>query len=466
LLLFFLINNPDFRDADNDGYVDSNDEFPNDSSQWIDSDGDGYGDNENGLNPDIFPNDPNEWSDFDGDGVGDNSDAFPYYPNEWEDTDGDGVGDNSDVFPNNPNEWSDFDNDGIGSNADKNPYVDLSFKITLDKFIIKNRVDILPWAQVYINLIVNNNTILIDDNENPFRVILNREQLINFEYELDINDNINSDFTDINIILYDKDLITNDDVIDINSVAGEETLTIRYNHKENTVSTNNYTEGLDGILWYNIELPQKIQTINDTINQTFQWNFKNKLYEINLEIPIEKYEYYLNRDSDRTPQSKGNYAMASYVTSKDSVIIKLSDILTNIIEKENFNEIETANFVLRLVQENIQYTLDNDTKGCVEYWRYPVETLVEMRGDCEDTSVLYSSIMESIDFDTVLLFYILENDIGHLAVGVNIQQDYSGHYIEYRSLKYYYCETTSYGFNLGEIPSDINTEPEKIIHII
>ena len=32
-------------DGDNDGWVDQLDVFPSDSSQWMDTDGDGYGDN-------------------------------------------------------------------------------------------------------------------------------------------------------------------------------------------------------------------------------------------------------------------------------------------------------------------------------------------------------------------------------------------------------------------------------------
>jgi hypothetical protein len=225
------------------------------------------------------------------------------------------------------------------------------------------------------------------------------------------------------------------------------------------------SEGLDGKVWYLVTIPHEIEPKQHTFNETYQWSFNNMIWEINLEIPIEKYEYYLNLDTDRTPQNKGNNAMSSYVTSKDTIILQLSNKLNNIIEIQNFNEIEAANFILRFVQENIQYSLDNDTKGCTEYWRYPIETLVEKSGDCEDTSVLYSSIMESLDYKTILLFYILDNDVGHLAVGVNINQDYSGKFIEYNTLKYYYCETTSYGFNLGEIPSDIDKEPERIIQI-
>jgi len=86
-----------FIDSDGDGYIDDNDAFPNDPSETTDSDGDGVGDNS-----DAFDNDPTETVDRDGDGVGDNSDAFDNDPTETVDRDGDGVGDNSDAYPNNP----------------------------------------------------------------------------------------------------------------------------------------------------------------------------------------------------------------------------------------------------------------------------------------------------------------------------------------------------------------------------
>ncbi len=459
LLSIFILNNPNFKDTDKDGYVDSEDVFPNDNSEHIDSDGDGVGDNS-----DVFPNDPSEWSDFDGDGVGDNSDEFPFYPNEWIDTDGDGVGDNSDEFPNDPSEWSDYDNDGIGSNLDKNPYVDLSINISLEKFVITKRVDLLRWGQIYIKFVINNENITIDNYGSPWRVILNNEQDIDFNYQFDIPDDTDSDFLDFEIIIYDKDWITKDDKIDISTSTSEEILKIRYNFKENTVTSNNYSEGTEGKLWYKITLPKEVIPEQNTINQTYNWNFNNQKYEISLEIPIEKYEYYLNVDVNRTPQQIGFAAMASYVTPKDKTVIQLSEKLNDIIVNQGFDKIESVNFILRFIQQNIQYSLDNETKGCTEYWRFPIETLFEKSGDCEDTSLLFSSIMESLEYDTVLLFYVLDDNIGHLAVGVNIDIDLSGYFIEYKNMDYYYCETTSYGFNIGEIPSDIDTEP-KIIPI-
>jgi len=108
----------EWMDSDGDGYGDNYaDAFPMDPMEWMDSDGDGYGDNS-----DTFPMDPMEWMDSDGDGYGDNyADAFPMDPTEWEDSDGDGYGDNSDAFPMDPMEWMDSDGDGYGDNSDNCP---------------------------------------------------------------------------------------------------------------------------------------------------------------------------------------------------------------------------------------------------------------------------------------------------------------------------------------------------------
>ena len=48
------------------------DAFPEDVTQWDDTDGDGYGDNPDGNDSDAFPTNPEQWSDSDGDGYGDN----------------------------------------------------------------------------------------------------------------------------------------------------------------------------------------------------------------------------------------------------------------------------------------------------------------------------------------------------------------------------------------------------------
>ena len=113
-------------DSDGDGVNDLADAFPLDATQSSDIDGDGYGDNQDGLNPDAFKFDETQWADQDGDGYGDNpvgndSDLFPTNEDQWQDADGDGYGDNrdgqdGDQFPSESTQWADQDLDGYGDN--------------------------------------------------------------------------------------------------------------------------------------------------------------------------------------------------------------------------------------------------------------------------------------------------------------------------------------------------------------
>ena len=116
------------QDSDFDGFSDTNDTYPNDATQWRDSDGDGYGDNPLGANgdgcPQISGNSTLEvvgCPDHDGDGYPDIVDDLPFEETQWEDLDGDGFGDNIlgenyDFFKFDPTQQVDTDQDGYGDN--------------------------------------------------------------------------------------------------------------------------------------------------------------------------------------------------------------------------------------------------------------------------------------------------------------------------------------------------------------
>ena len=96
-------------DSDGDGYsnpifdytvADGADAIPDDKTQWIDRDGDGFGDNLQGNNPDSCPD---EFGLSNQDGV-----------LGCLDSDGDGWSDSIDTFPEDITQHSDFDNDGFG----------------------------------------------------------------------------------------------------------------------------------------------------------------------------------------------------------------------------------------------------------------------------------------------------------------------------------------------------------------
>lgn len=92
-------------DSDGDGYSDTTDTFPVDGSQWSDVDEDGYGDNPDGFQGDACPGSPGTstndrfgCADTDSDGWSNANDAFPTVSSQHLDTDNDGFGDNADGF--------------------------------------------------------------------------------------------------------------------------------------------------------------------------------------------------------------------------------------------------------------------------------------------------------------------------------------------------------------------------------
>lgn len=138
-------------DNDGDGWSNEGDKFPNDIYKWADSDDDGFADeeddcpNEYGTSTlsskgcpdtdsdgwsdefDEFPEEPTQYRDSDGDGYGDNidgvsGDSCPDTAGESNksklgcpDDDGDGWSNEEDIWPNDARVWSDSDSDGFSN---------------------------------------------------------------------------------------------------------------------------------------------------------------------------------------------------------------------------------------------------------------------------------------------------------------------------------------------------------------
>ena len=108
------------------------------------------------------------------------------------------------------------------------------------------------------------------------------------------------------------------------------------------------------------------------------------------------------------------------------------------------------NFAASFVQ-NLKYETERE-----EYPNYPVETLVDKGGDCEDTAILTAALLQAMGYDAVLIRFSppKEGDAGHMAVGVAVTGVSGGRSYSYDGQTYYYLETTS-SWPVGEIPPDI-----------
>ncbi|GEM_PF-3032253 len=179
----------------------------------------------------------------------------------------------------------------------------------------------------------------------------------------------------------------------------------------------------------------------------YTWKFNGQTYSLDINISVSAYQQYRDDPTQRYAYTieEAVSMCGDYVTPYDPVIHDLAEVLGNY--SATFSELKTANFVLSFVQ-SIEYVEDESSVSRDEYWRFPVETLYEEVGDCEDKAFLYASIMEAMGFDAVILLFD-----GHAAAGISAAKA-TGSYYEYDGIEYFYCETTALGWKVGDIPDE------------
>lgn len=173
-----------------------------------------------------------------------------------------------------------------------------------------------------------------------------------------------------------------------------------------------------------------------------EWTFDARTWS--MEASINGTDYYPLHDQVRT------YTYQHYVTDQDPTVIAMAaELIGMAIE----NGHDPAQFILSFVQ-GLPYTNDESTTGQMEYPRYPLETLVDGGGDCEDKAILYASLMRSspIGTDAILLKFSSHGLNGHMAVGI-AGPGLEGQSYTYEGVTYYYCETTAPGWEIGNFPS-------------
>ncbi len=180
--------------------------------------------------------------------------------------------------------------------------------------------------------------------------------------------------------------------------------------------------------------------------RVFNWDYGDYEWTYELTIPKSTYNYY----NQQPRYSVENFVY--YVVDDESGIVELiSNELTGTASEEEYTEWETIYFVISFVQ-GLPYYPDDISSGHDEWPKYPVETIADGGGDCEDTSILVAALLNYIGYDVVL--FELET---HMAVGVWCT-NCDGSYVEHNGKQYYYLETTGEGWNIGEFPSDFENE--------
>jgi len=202
-----------------------------------------------------------------------------------------------------------------------------------------------------------------------------------------------------------------------------------------------------------------------TIDRHFTWSSHGTTWSWGIAVPETLHAHYTSLIHRPFCYDTGPCDWYRYVLDPDddSFIESLSETLYGAIAPYYDSLLSTYHgflqFALDFVTGAIPYTLDSLPD---EWPRYPLETLVESIGDCEDTGILYCSIVRSYTPSTHLIFFPT-----HVASAVPVSWDfisscdYTVGYYEYDGALYVICETTGDPpgyWQVGELPSSLEAE--------
>lgn len=220
-------------------------------------------------------------------------------------------------------------------------------------------------------------------------------------------------------------------------------------------------------------------------NKTFDWSYGGKDYSITLGIRYFDYYTYKTDDIIRSQGTTEHDKM--FVTSDDKYVKQIAEYISG--ATVGLDKAEVVNVLLRFTQ-TIPYMYDSESVGQEEYWKYPLETLYDGNGDCEDTSILFCAVGKAMGYDTALMLFsghatgaVSITDMGYDTSDVKLKTERVGAGFFSRVVSYYtidnsdistyvyrenipttpsyylYCETTTIDdgkgneFRVGDVPS-------------
>ena len=192
------------------------------------------------------------------------------------------------------------------------------------------------------------------------------------------------------------------------------------------------------------------------------WKCEGRTCSITLNISTDLYDYYRNDREHlaykyrfNEDEVEPNYY--SFMLSEHDRPVLHS--LAQEFASHATSEKESILLALTFVQ-SLPYAYDSDTKGEDEYVRYPVETLVDGCGDCEDKVALLAALLYEMDVDFVLL--VLPE---HMAIGVRCDEVDLPRYLWFQGNKYHYLETTMPNWGIGDVPEKYHSAEMQAVPV-
>jgi hypothetical protein len=205
-----------------------------------------------------------------------------------------------------------------------------------------------------------------------------------------------------------------------------------------------------------VVLPQRPQSASrDEIVSDFAWENEARQFAMSLVIRRAIYDEFKSK-----PRLLQAEQWASEYVAK-GIVGEVHDLAGQLAKMGyKYGTYSEVSFILSFVQQNVKYKSDLETTGQEEYPRYPVETLADKVGDCEDSAILAAAILKCLGYEVALFLMP-----GHCALGVAGAEGMAGFSKKYGDYNYYYCEMTAAGWIFGEKPGAVDGASIEVIPV-
>lgn len=187
----------------------------------------------------------------------------------------------------------------------------------------------------------------------------------------------------------------------------------------------------------------------DQFTRTYEWYFQGEQVGFTFQYKWADYQFYEGR-----PRAYRNYAVYNYEHPDHQFLNGFGKALLLEAHSRQLNDWEQLQFIVSFVQ-SLEYVRESN-----EYPKYPIETLADKGGDCEDTAILLAALLHRMGYDALLI-----NPPGHMAVALACK-NCEGPAYERNGRRYYYIETTGSGFAIGEVPKVYRGTRDKLIPLV
>jgi hypothetical protein len=217
-------------------------------------------------------------------------------------------------------------------------------------------------------------------------------------------------------------------------------------------TTNIYTykkDFPDAQKLFDLNLHKSIALGEETLNKAIPFQYEGKDYNITVNYNKNVIDFYQD------------YPLADIKIYFDAMVspeakASLSEALLPLIS--GMSEVEAVNFLLHFVQTGFDYQTDQEQFGYEKFF-FAEEAFHYPYCDCEDRSVLFSYLVQSL----TKLRVIGLNYPGHVATAVCFNEDVGGDYLDFEGLKYVVSDPTYINAPVGLTMPQYKNQEAKIV---